>query len=39
VAGDGLGDLNADLHGSAEYRRSMIKVFTVRALKQAAART
>jgi carbon-monoxide dehydrogenase medium subunit len=38
VAGDGLGDLNADLHGSAEYRRSMIKVFTKRALEAAKAR-
>lgn len=38
VAGDGLDDVNADLHGSAEYRRSMVKVFTARALKAAAAR-
>src|SRR5204862_316191 len=32
VAGDGLGDLNADIHASADYRRQMIKVFTKRAL-------
>jgi aerobic carbon-monoxide dehydrogenase medium subunit len=38
VAGDGLEDLSADLHASADYRREMIKVFTGRALKQAAAR-
>jgi carbon-monoxide dehydrogenase medium subunit len=38
VAGDGLDDINTDLHGSADYRRAMIKVFTARALKQAAAR-
>jgi carbon-monoxide dehydrogenase medium subunit len=39
VAGDGLDDLNADLHGSAEYRRAQIKVFTKRALEAARART
>jgi carbon-monoxide dehydrogenase medium subunit len=39
VAGDGLDDLNADIHASADYRRAMIKVFAARALKQAAART
>jgi aerobic carbon-monoxide dehydrogenase medium subunit len=38
VAGDGLEDLNADIHASAEYRRSMIKVFTKRALEAAKAR-
>jgi len=38
VAGDGLDDLNAALHGSADYRRSMVKVFTARALKAAADR-
>ena len=38
VAADGLDDLNADLHGSAAYRRQMIKVFTKRALDAARAR-
>jgi len=38
VAGDGLDDLNSDIHASAEYRRSMIKVFTKRALETAKAR-
>jgi carbon-monoxide dehydrogenase medium subunit len=38
VAGDGIDDINADIHASADYRRAMIKVFTARALKQAAAR-
>ena len=38
VAADGLEDLNADLHASAEYRRAMVKVFTRRALERAAAR-
>ena len=38
IAGDGLDDINADLHGSAEYRRQMIKVFTKRALEAAKAR-
>ncbi len=38
VAGDGLEDLNADLHASAEYRLAMVKVFTRRALERAAAR-
>ena len=38
VAGDGLDDVNADLHGSADYRRAMIKVFTRRALEGARAR-
>jgi aerobic carbon-monoxide dehydrogenase medium subunit len=38
IAGDGVEDMNADLHGSAEYRRQMVKVFTARALKAAAAR-
>ena len=38
VAGDGIDGLNADIHASADYRRAMIKVFTSRALKAAAAR-
>jgi carbon-monoxide dehydrogenase medium subunit len=37
-AGSGLADLNADLHGSADYRRAMIPVFTRRALEKALAR-
>ena len=37
-AGAGLDDVNSDIHGSAEYRRAMIPVFTERALKQALAR-
>ena len=38
VAGDGIDDINADIHASAEYRRAMIKVFTKRALEAARAR-
>jgi aerobic carbon-monoxide dehydrogenase medium subunit len=38
VAGDGLDDINSDIHASAEYRRSMVKVFTGRALEGARAR-
>jgi carbon-monoxide dehydrogenase medium subunit len=38
VAGDGLQDLNADIHASADYRRAQIKVFTKRALEAARAR-
>ena len=38
LAGDGLDDVNADLHASAEYRRAMIPVFTRRALQAARAR-
>jgi aerobic carbon-monoxide dehydrogenase medium subunit len=37
-AGSGLADINADLHGSADYRRAMIPVFARRALHAAAAR-
>ena len=37
-AGDGLGEINSDIHASAEYRRAMIKVFTRRALERALAR-
>ena len=38
VAGDGLEDLNDDIHAGAEYRRAMIPVFTRRALDGALAR-
>jgi CO/xanthine dehydrogenase FAD-binding subunit len=38
VAGDGLDDLNADIHASADYRRAQIKVFTKRALDAARGR-
>lgn len=38
VAGDGIEDLNDDIHASAEYRRAMIRVFTRRALEGALAR-
>ena len=38
VAGDGIDDINADIHASADYRRAMIKVFTRRALEGARAR-
>lgn len=37
-AGRDLSDLSADLHGSADYRRAMIAVFTRRALEKALAR-
>ena len=37
-AGDGIDDINADLHGSADYRRAMIAVFARRALEKASAR-
>ena len=37
-AADGVEDVNDDLHGSEEYRRAMIRVFTERALVEAAAR-
>ena len=37
-AGDGLADVNADLHGSAEYRRAMVDVFARRALQRALER-
>jgi len=38
VAGDGLQDVNSDIHASEAYRRAMVKVFTKRALTAAAAR-
>jgi carbon-monoxide dehydrogenase medium subunit len=37
-AGDSLDDVNADLHGSAEYRRAMVGVFARRALTRALDR-
>ena len=37
-AGDSLDDVNADLHGSAEYRRAMVSVFARRALQGALDR-
>ena len=38
-AGDGLSDVNADLHGSADYRRAMVSVFARRALQRALERS
>lgn len=38
VAGSDLGEVSADIHASAEYRRAMIPVFTRRALTAAMAR-
>ena len=38
VAGQGVTDVNSDLHASAEYRRAMIPVFTRRALALAMER-
>jgi carbon-monoxide dehydrogenase medium subunit len=38
IAGDGLPDVNADIHASAPYRLAMVKVFTRRALEAALAR-
>ena len=38
VAGSDLGELNADIHASADYRRAMIPVFTRRAMMAAMAR-
>lgn len=38
LAADGITQVNADLHASAEYRRAMIPVFTRRALQAARAR-
>ncbi|AMY11254.1 Carbon monoxide dehydrogenase medium chain [Luteitalea pratensis] len=39
VAGQDLGELNADIHASAEYRRAMVQVFARRALSSAMARS
>jgi CO/xanthine dehydrogenase FAD-binding subunit len=33
-----LDDVNADMHGSADYRKAMLPVFTRRALAAALAR-
>ena len=38
VAGDGIDDLNDDIHASADYRRAMVAVFVRRALAGALAR-
>jgi aerobic carbon-monoxide dehydrogenase medium subunit len=38
VAADGLDGFNADMHASAEYRKSMVAVFTRRALEKALSR-
>jgi carbon-monoxide dehydrogenase medium subunit len=38
LAGDGLSDVNSDVHASEEYRRAMVPVFTERALAAALAR-
>ena len=38
-AGDGLTDVNADIHAGADYRRAMVGVFAQRALKAALARS
>jgi CO/xanthine dehydrogenase FAD-binding subunit len=38
LAGNGLSDVNSDLHASEEYRRSMIPVFVKRALIRALER-
>jgi len=39
TAGNALEDVNSDLHGSEDYRRAMVAVFTRRALTAALART
>jgi len=39
VAGQDLGELNADIHASANYRRAMVQVFARRALSSAMARS
>ena len=38
LAANNIGDINSDLHASDEYRRSMIPVFTKRALLRAVER-
>jgi carbon-monoxide dehydrogenase medium subunit len=38
VAGNGLQNINSDIHASEAYRRAMVKVFTRRALTAAARR-
>ena len=38
VAGQGVEDVNSDIHASEDYRRAMIPVFTRRALLAAQAR-
>ena len=38
AAGDALDFVNADLHGSEEYRRAMVAVFARRAIEAAAGR-
>ena len=38
VAGEGLANVNSDIHASEAYRRAMVKVFTRRALEGAFAR-
>jgi carbon-monoxide dehydrogenase medium subunit len=37
-AAEGIGEVNADLHASADYRRAMIPVLTRRALEKALSR-
>ena len=39
LAGQELGEVNADIHASAEYRRAMVQVFARRALSAAMARS
>ena len=38
MAASELGEVNADLHASADYRRAMVQVFTRRSLEAAMAR-
>ncbi|MCA9852969.1 MAG: xanthine dehydrogenase family protein subunit M, partial [Dehalococcoidia bacterium] len=38
IAADDLEEVNVDLHASEEYRRDMVRVFTKRAVEQAASR-